>query len=98
MGWGIFFKTYLSKINENELEGRQEDLEEYLDTLKTKLTILISSQPCTVKYDDGNEMSWNEYLEFQIRDLWEELNETIGDLKMINECINNKDTIKKTEC
>ena len=75
MGWGTTVQVYLNRITPDEMEDKIEDAEHSLQWARERLLVLAASTPRTVLDEHGNPWNWEEYIQSEIGDIMETIEE-----------------------
>jgi hypothetical protein len=94
MGWGIIIpEVYLSRVKISELEDEQERLIQDIRGYKEALLVLAASTPINMKYDNGDEMPWIEYIHIRTNEILQDLEVDMRKLQLIQLALDNKSEI-----
>ena len=93
MGFGTFYKFdgYLDDMHINELEDKLIDLKDDNDTMWNEILQYISATPpINIPDDEGNPMSFIEYMSCHIKYLRSQIEENDELITRINDCLETK--------
>ena len=93
MGFGTFFKYdgYIDDIGIDDLETKLIELQDDNDTMWNEiLQYIAATPPITIPDDEGNPMSFIEYMSCHIKYLRNQIEENDRMITQINDCLETK--------
>ncbi|MBO7714758.1 MAG: hypothetical protein J6S85_14365 [Methanobrevibacter sp.] len=93
MGYYVFYdyKGCLDDIHIDELEGKLAELQDDNDTMWNEiLQYIAATPPITIPDDEGNSMSFIEYMSGHIKYLRNQIEENDRMITQINDCLETK--------
>lgn len=93
MGFGTFFKhtSYIDDVGIDDLETKLIELQDDNDTMWNEILQYISATPpVTIPDDEGNPMSFIEYMSGHIKYLRNNIEENDRMIAQINDCLETK--------
>lgn len=93
MGFGTFFKYdgYIDDIGIDDLEAKLIELQDDNDNMWNEiLQYIAATPPITIPDDEGNPMSFIEYMSCHIKYLRNNIEENDRMITQINDCLETK--------